>query len=182
MVLFERRSYPAHDRRFREELKNEILAELAARPAGWRPYPQEKGVRRLEPLEDQRQEKRYRENLKREIMRDLYHARPPQAQPWDDVRAAGPGRFKQLLASREGRGFGWGVGLTLAAVLLAPGARRYIRPAARKILEEAMEAATRVQRYVTQAKEDLEDLVAEAKFHQMENAARETGDREAPDN
>jgi len=177
VALFEKRTSPGWDRRFKEELKNEILAELSALPPAEPVHPREKDPRRTAP--DWRKSRPYREGLKREIMREIYDLGPPPA--WAGGRPVFRGRVKHLLASREGRGFGWGVGLTLAAVLLAPGARRYVRPAARKILEEVMEAAGRVQRYVTQAKEDLEDLVAEARFHQMEEAARETGTPDAPE-
>ncbi len=153
-------SFPPHDDRVqaaylrkKEALRRELLQEITRRKAG-----------------------RYRDRaaLAREIMEE---ARESGLTPEElYARLAGPvhptwrERLKNLVASREGKGFGWGVGLTLAAVLLAPGARRFVRPAARKVVEEVMEAGNRLQRFVTQTREDLEDLVAEAKFHQLANS------------
>lgn len=180
-VLFDRRRNPELDRQLREEVKEEILAELACPPyGGWEQtaYRREKESLRRELLDDLRRSGPAvpgREALKRDIMREAWDMGLTPEELYSRLTGGRApswrGQLKGLVTSRQSRSFGWGVGLTLAAVLLAPSARRHARPAARKVLEEAMDVAARAQRFLTEARENLEDLVAEAKFHQLETAA-----------
>ncbi|HUW65242.1 MAG TPA: hypothetical protein VMW83_11235 [Spirochaetia bacterium] len=186
--MYNKRHNPGIDPHLREELKEEILAQLS-RPSydgqTHAAYLQEKEALRRELLQEISRQKGlglagpYRDARRETLTRDIMEeARDLNLTP-DELyaRLAGParpswrGRLKGLVTSREGKSFGWGVGLTLAAVLLAPGARRYVRPVARKVVEEVMEAGSRIQRFVSQTREDLEDLVAEAKFQQFGNSA-----------
>jgi len=184
--LYYRERRPGMDQRAGEELKKELLAEMSlpshdgAEQAAWqrekealrrellREIARARALEKAPPHRDLR-----RAALAREIMEEAWESGLPPDELY--ARLAGParsslrGRLKALVASREGKSFGWGVGLTLAAVLLAPGARRLVRPAARKVVEEVMEAGNRLQQFIARTREDLEDLVAEAKFHQMAN-------------
>lgn len=186
-----------NDQQLRDDLKEDILAELSRPPYDERAgaaYAREKEALHRELRRELTRQRAFaqaspqmasrRENLTRDIMeeaRDLgltpeeLYARL-SVPPNPSLR----GRIKGLVTSREGKGFGWGVGITLAAVLLAPTARRWVRPAARKVVEEVIEAGDRIQRSMAQAKEDLEDLVAEARFHQFGNTSGETQNGNAP--
>lgn len=80
---------------------------------------------------------------------------------WD--RIAGP------LKNIDRRSFGWGIGAALLGLALLPSLGKSLRPLARKAVEEAMEIYDNTQGVFERAKEEFEDIVAEAGFNKMKN-------------
>ncbi|MEW6698480.1 MAG: hypothetical protein ACOY35_01495 [Bacillota bacterium] len=81
------------------------------------------------------------------------------------------------------RSFGWGAGAALLGLLLLPSLGKSLRPLARRAMEEAMDITERAQSVFAQAKEEFEDIVAEANFNKIkESMATQTGmiDKEPP--
>ncbi|GAB6158159.1 hypothetical protein JCM39194_13590 [Desulfotomaculum varum] len=68
------------------------------------------------------------------------------------------------------RSFGWGAGAALLGLLLLPTLGKSLRPLARKAMEEAMDITERAQSVFAQAKEEFEDIVAEANFNKIKES------------
>lgn len=67
------------------------------------------------------------------------------------------------------RSFGWGIGTGLLGMFLLPSLSKAMRPLARKAMEEAMEVGERAQGVFARAKEEFEDIVAEANFNKIKD-------------
>lgn len=67
------------------------------------------------------------------------------------------------------RSFGWGIGTGLLGLFLLPSLSKAMRPLARKAMEEAMEVSERAQGVFARAKEEFEDIVAEANFNKIKD-------------
>ncbi|OPX84108.1 MAG: hypothetical protein A4E53_03883 [Pelotomaculum sp. PtaB.Bin104] len=76
-------------------------------------------------------------------------------------------RATSPLRDIDRRSFGWGAGAALLGLLLLPSVAKSVRPLICKAMEEAMEMNERVQGVFAQAKEELEDIVAEANFNKL---------------
>lgn len=77
-------------------------------------------------------------------------------------------RVKSLINSPQGRSFMWGVGATLAGLVLIPTSASRVRPLARKAVEGAMVLSDQVQDAM--AREEIEDIVAEARFENFKRS------------
>lgn len=71
------------------------------------------------------------------------------------------------------RSFGWGAGVGLLGLLLVPSLTKALRPMVRKAMEEAMDVSQRAQGVIYRAKEEFEDIVAEASFNKMKESLEE---------
>lgn len=71
------------------------------------------------------------------------------------------------------RSFGWGAGVGLLGLLFIPSLTKALRPMVRKAMEEAMDVSQRAQGVVSRAKEEFEDIVAEASFNKMKESLEE---------
>ncbi|OPY56000.1 MAG: hypothetical protein A4E55_02321 [Pelotomaculum sp. PtaU1.Bin035] len=71
------------------------------------------------------------------------------------------------------RSFGWGLSAALVGLLLLPSISKSVRPLIRRTMEEAMDINERVQSVFAQAKEELEDIVAEASFSKLTASLKE---------
>lgn len=80
----------------------------------------------------------------------------------------GPG-WKERLGTLPGGGLTLGLA-ALAAILLLPGAGSKLRGMTGKIIEEAMELSEKAQTLVEKAREEVEDIVAEAQFKRFKDA------------
>lgn len=92
-------------------------------------------------------------------------------------RITGP--FKGI----DRRSFGWGAGAAVLGLLLLPSLGKSLRPLARRAMEEAMDITERAQSVFAQAKEEFEDIVAEANFNKIkESMTTQAGmtDKEPP--
>lgn len=92
-------------------------------------------------------------------------------------RITGP--FKGI----DRRSFGWGAGAAVLGLLLLPSLGKSLRPLARRAMEEAMDITERAQSVFAQAKEEFEDIVAEANFNKIkESITTQAGmtDKEPP--
>ncbi|MGQ9556662.1 MAG: hypothetical protein ACUVTU_01735 [Desulfurispora sp.] len=81
-------------------------------------------------------------------------------------------RLSQLLNSREGVGFKWGLSASLLALFLLPSLTRSMRPLAKWVARETMELTEKAQRVAENIREEFEDILAEAQF----DRARQTID------
>lgn len=78
-------------------------------------------------------------------------------------------RFNELMNSREGRGFKWGMSTAFLSMLFLPAMAKSLRPITKWAVKEAMEISEKVQGIVSNLKEDVEDIVAEAQFEKAKN-------------
>ncbi|MDO7786235.1 hypothetical protein [Desulforamulus aquiferis] len=82
------------------------------------------------------------------------------------------------------KSFGWGAGAALLGLLLLPSLGKSMRPLARKAMEEAIDIAERAQGVFSHAKEEFEDIVAEASFNKIKdsvaNQANMGGEKDTP--
>ncbi len=85
--------------------------------------------------------------------------------------AAGPGWFQSLsgaLGAEQRRGFFYGIGAVVLAAMIWPFARQSFRSLAVQSMEGGMELADRARSVVCRAREEIEDIVAEARFKNLQ--------------
>ncbi|NPV90869.1 MAG: hypothetical protein HPY50_08860 [Firmicutes bacterium] len=151
----------AYDRRMLDAMRDEVRAEMRAQQVyqdHWSRNPQSFYTRELSrDMMEEAQEMGYTPN---EMLRAIQ-----QLQRRGTLRY----RFNQLMNSREGRGFKWGVGATVLAMLFLPSVAKSMRPITKWAVKETMEISEKVQGIVSNLKEDVEDILAEAQFERAKN-------------
>ena len=75
--------------------------------------------------------------------------------------------LRQMLGSPGARNFGLGVGAAVLGYLLWPMARQAVRPVVKGAVKGALLLGDRVQELTARAREEMEDLVAEAQFERV---------------
>ncbi|MDF9408870.1 MAG: hypothetical protein A4E52_01069 [Pelotomaculum sp. PtaB.Bin013] len=92
---------------------------------------------------------------------------------------SGPGRARPFwnritnpLRGIDRRSFGWGAGAALVGLLFLPSVSKSIRPLICKAMEEAIEINERVHGVFAQAKEEIEDIVAEVSFNKIASSPK----------
>lgn len=116
----------------------------------------------------------------RQMLYDLLHEAREQGMGVQDLleslnmNNSGPGYIRPLwnrvtgpLRGINRRSFGWGLGAALVGLFLLPSISKSVRPLIRRTMEEAMEINERVHGVFAHAKEELEDIVAEANFNKI---------------
>ena len=68
------------------------------------------------------------------------------------------------------RGFLWGVGAAMAGYFLWPAIKEAVRPATKGVVRGAMVAGEKFRYAMGNAREGIEDVVAEAQFERMRDA------------
>lgn len=81
-----------------------------------------------------------------------------------------PDFMREMVGQPQSRGFMWGVGTAVAAYFLWPAVREVVRPATRGVIRGAMVAGDRFRYAMSNAREGIEDVVAEAQFERMREA------------
>lgn len=81
-----------------------------------------------------------------------------------------PNWMREMTGQPQTRGFVWGVGTAVAAYFLWPAVREVVRPATRGVVRGAMVAGDRFRYAMANAREGIEDVVAEAQFDRMREA------------
>lgn len=71
---------------------------------------------------------------------------------------------RNMLRAPQARGFGLGLGVALLGYVLWPALKLTMRPAARGLVKGALITAHRTGRVIAEAREELEDLFAEARY------------------
>lgn len=79
-------------------------------------------------------------------------------------------RVSELFTGIDRRSFGLGAGASLLGLLLVPSLSKSLKPMIRKVMEEAMDVTDRAQGVFAKAKEEFEDIVAEANFNKMKES------------
>lgn len=82
-------------------------------------------------------------------------------------------RMSNLLNTGQRKGFVYGVGATILAAMLFPPVKESMRSVAVRTMEGGMELADRARTMVSRAKEEIEDIVAEANFKNMQDRSIE---------
>ncbi len=141
----------AYDRQLLDVMRDEIRAEMRANPNNF--HAREK----TRDIMEEMQEMGYAPG-------EILHA-VQQLQKRGTIRC----RFSELMNSREGRGFKWGLGAAILALLFLPSAAKSLKPVTKWALKETMEASERVQGIISNLKEDVEDILAEAQFERSRN-------------
>lgn len=85
----------------------------------------------------------------------------------------GSGWSGEMLEQPQTRGFLWGVGTAMAAYFLWPAMKEAVRPATKGVVRGAMAAGDRFRYAMANAREGLEDIMAEAQFERMRDAMEE---------
>lgn len=95
----------------------------------------------------------------------------------------GSGLMDRLFGPLKGidrNSFGWGAGAAVLGFLLLPTLGKSMRPLARKAVEEAMSLNERLQSIFAHAKEEFEDIVAEASFNKLKDMSGPVGPEKPP--
>ncbi|HAG10215.1 MAG TPA: hypothetical protein DCK76_02225 [Desulfotomaculum sp.] len=141
----------AYDRQLLDVMRDEIRAEMRANPNNF--HAREKTQDIMEEI----QEMGYAPG---EILRAVQ-----QLQKRGTIRC----RFYELMNSREGRGFKCGLSTAILALLFLPSVAKSLKPVTKWALKETMEVSERVQGIISNLKEDVEDILAEAQFERSKN-------------
>lgn len=126
-----------------------------------------------------------RERRRRELLRALLEEE--EAEPEEEELTAadlaallsqvrGKRRAKQqplagLLSQEQLQGFLWGAGVAALIMLLLPQAKQTLRPLAVATVKSGLDLVDQLKGLVGEAGEGLSDLVAEAQFERMKEAA-----------
>lgn len=76
----------------------------------------------------------------------------------------------RVLRSPHARGFGLGMGVALLGLLLLPRAKRTVRPLAKSVVRGALGVVEGAARAVAEAREELQDIVAEVQWERAQAA------------
>lgn len=183
-----------------KNLKAEVMAEVETRRKMGQYYPQERVSRWRDPEEyyDQRMEEKLRGDIRRELLalekmeRRMGSIQDPEMRRTifemvDEAREQGVGAadlsrmmsYRDKRASGSGwlglkgidrRSFFWGIGAALLAGTVLPTMLGVMRPIAKKAVSGVMDISDRAQGLVEQAKGEIEDIVAEAKFNRFKDS------------
>lgn len=82
-------------------------------------------------------------------------------------------RITNPLRGIDRRSFGWGAGAALIGMLFLPSMSKSVRPLICKAMEEVIDINERVQGVFAQAKEELEDIVAEVSFNKIATSPKD---------
>ncbi|MDK2927694.1 MAG: hypothetical protein PWR31_1385 [Bacillota bacterium] len=85
-------------------------------------------------------------------------------------------RLQRFFRSEQGRSFLLGMGAAVVVLALVPAAQKTLRPLALKVAQEVMEIAEQFQASLGQAKEGLQDIMAEAQFARAQSAVQAAGE------
>lgn len=120
-----------------------------------------------------------RERRRRELLRALL-----EDEEWDEPAQSAENELAALLRDlRRGRrerpglpseklqGFLWGVGAAALLLMVLPSAKRSLRPFAVSAIKGAFDLVDQLKSVIAEAGEGLQDLVAEAQFERMKEAA-----------
>ena len=141
----------AYDRQLLDAIRDEIRAEMRATPNNL--YAR----KRTQDIMEDIQEMGYAPG---EILRAVQ-----QLQKRGTIRY----RFNELMNSREGRGFKWGLSTAILALVFLPSVAKSLKPVTKWALKETMEVSERMQGIISNLKEDVEDILAEAQFERSKN-------------
>jgi len=138
---------PGNDRQEWEQLKRELVSEI-------------RGSMNCEKTQDIMEEIQEMGYVPGELLRAVQ-----QFQKRGTIRC----RFYELMNSREGRGFKWGLSTAILALVFLPSVAKSLKPVTKWALKETMEVSERVQGIISNLKEDVEDILAEAQFERSKN-------------
>ena len=85
-------------------------------------------------------------------------------------------RVSGFFRGLDRRSFGLGAGAGLLGLLFFPSLTKSFRPMVRKAMEEAMDVSQRAQGVFARAKEEFDDIVAEAGFNKMKESVEKQMD------
>ena len=77
-------------------------------------------------------------------------------------------RAGDFFTSNSGKGFLWGVGISLIAASLFPATRQGLRSLGVKMMEGTLSAADQTRSTFGRVSEDFEDMIAEANYHNLQ--------------
>lgn len=84
--------------------------------------------------------------------------------------------IRSFFRSPEGKAFMWGAGAAILGIMLLPSAKKGARPILSKAVQGGLILSEQIQEVVANAREGLQDIVAEAHFEKLqETIAAETG-------
>jgi hypothetical protein len=173
------RKFPEYDRQEWEQLKRELVSEMRGNMNSGRLDAYDRQL--LDVMRDEiRTEMRanpqhfYARERTRDIMEDIQEMgytpgeilrAVQQLQKRGTIRY----RFSELMNSREGRGFKWGLSTAILTLVFLPSVAKSLKPVTKWALKETMEVSERVQGIISNLKEDVEDILAEAQFERSKN-------------